>query len=63
MKGICFMGKSLDAIRAFPEDARQQAGYQLDRVQRGLEPADWKPMKSDWVSRKSVSAKRAGPSG
>jgi len=24
--------------------ARRAAGYQLDRVQRGLEPDDWKPM-------------------
>jgi phage-related protein len=24
--------------------ARRIAGYQLDRVQRGLEPDDWKPM-------------------
>lgn len=26
--------------------ARQDAGHQLDRVQRGLDPTDWKPMKS-----------------
>jgi len=25
-------------------DARQDAGYQLDRVQRGLQPDDFKPM-------------------
>jgi phage-related protein len=39
-------GDSLDAIRAFPNGARQQAGYQIDRVQRGLDPDDWKPMKT-----------------
>jgi thiamine pyrophosphate-dependent acetolactate synthase large subunit-like protein len=27
-----------DDLRAFPADARRQAGYQLDRVQRGLDP-------------------------
>ena len=28
----------------FPTDARQDAGYQLDKVQRGLQPDDFKPM-------------------
>ncbi|MFO1429176.1 MAG: type II toxin-antitoxin system RelE/ParE family toxin [Candidatus Competibacteraceae bacterium] len=46
MKPIVFLGDSLDVIRSFPESARQQAGYQLDKVQRGREPDDWKPMKS-----------------
>jgi phage-related protein len=27
-----------------PVDARQDAGYQLDKVQRGLQPDDFKPM-------------------
>jgi phage-related protein len=31
-------------LRAFPERARRDAGFQLDRVQRGLDPDDWKPM-------------------
>jgi phage-related protein len=26
--------------------AKQDAGHQLDRVQRGLDPTDWKPMQS-----------------
>lgn len=41
---VVFVGTSLDALRAFPAVARQRAGYQLDRVQRGLDPDDWKPM-------------------
>jgi phage-related protein len=44
MKPVEFLGGSLAALRAFPPTARQHAGYQLDRVQRGLEPSDWKPM-------------------
>jgi len=44
-KPICFVGSSLDDLRAFPQSARRAAGYQLDRVQLGLEPDDWKPMK------------------
>ncbi len=46
MKDIEFIGRSLEAIRDFPVDAKREAGYQLDRVQRGLEPTDWKPMTS-----------------
>lgn len=44
MKSVAFVGGSLAALRAFPPGARQRAGYQLDRVQRGLEPDDWKPI-------------------
>jgi phage-related protein len=46
MKGIEFHGQSLDAIRSFPAVAKREAGQQLDRVQRGLDPIDWKPMPS-----------------
>jgi phage-related protein len=45
-RAIEFVGDSLDVLRRFPETARRRAGYQLDRVQRGLEPDDWKPMAS-----------------
>ena len=44
MKPIDFCGDSLDALRAFPESAKREAGYQLDKVQHGHEPDDWKPM-------------------
>ena len=46
MKPVEFLGDSLDRLRAFPESARRDAGFQLERVQRGLDPDDWKPMKS-----------------
>ena len=46
MKGIEFLGASLKTVREFPALAKKEAGYQLDRVQRGLDPTDWKPMKS-----------------
>lgn len=46
MKPVIFLGDSLARLRAFPEGARRDAGFQLDRVQRGLEPDDWKPMAS-----------------
>ena len=44
MKPIRFVGNSLDSLREFPSEARQDAGYQLDRLQRGKQPDDFKPM-------------------
>ena len=35
MKPIRFLGNSLECLREFPDDARQDAGYQLDQLQRG----------------------------
>lgn len=46
MKSIQFLGNSLNCLREFPDDARQDAGYQLDLVQRGKQPDDFKPMPS-----------------
>ncbi len=46
LKPVEFAGDSLARLRDFPPNARRSAGYQLDRVQRGLEPDDWKPMKA-----------------
>ncbi|MDR2173637.1 MAG: type II toxin-antitoxin system RelE/ParE family toxin [Burkholderiales bacterium] len=40
------MGDSLERLREFPEATRQNAGRQLLRVQHGLDPEDWKPMKT-----------------
>ncbi len=44
MRPIRFIGNSLECLREFPEDARHDAGYQLDQVQRGRQPKDFKPM-------------------
>jgi phage-related protein len=46
LKPIEFLGSSRRSLAAFPDDARRTAGFQLDRVQRGLEPSDWKPLAS-----------------
>jgi phage-related protein len=44
MKPVSFVGSALDDLRAFPHSARRMAGYQIERVQRGIDPDDWKPM-------------------
>ena len=46
MRPVCFLGSSLKSLRDFPEDARHDAGYQLEKVQRGEQPDDFKPMPS-----------------
>jgi phage-related protein len=38
------MGDSLQRLRDFPADARADAGYQLELVQAGEPPADFRPM-------------------
>ncbi len=43
-KPVEFRGSALDDLRAFPAPTRRAAGHQLDQVQHGLEPDDWKPM-------------------
>jgi phage-related protein len=43
-KPLIWLGSSRGAVREFPEDARRVAGFQLRRVQQGLEPNDWKPI-------------------
>lgn len=43
-KPLIWLGASRAALKEFPDDARQIAGFQLRRVQKGLEPNDWKPM-------------------
>lgn len=44
MKPICFLGDSLKCLRAFPSGAKQDVGYQLDKVQQGQPADDFKPM-------------------
>lgn len=43
LKPLEFRGSALSDLRSFPGAAKREAGFQLDRVQRGLEPDDWKP--------------------
>jgi phage-related protein len=45
-KHLQWVGSSRADVRAFPRDARRLAGFQLRRVQQGLEPTDWKEMRA-----------------
>lgn len=46
MKPVTWLGDSRQAVKEFPQIARQRTGRQLARVQDGLEPESWKPMPS-----------------
>ncbi len=60
MKPIKFTGKTLEVIREFPDTARRETGLQLDRLQRGLEPLDWKPMSSVGVGVREIRIQQEG---
>ncbi len=46
MKPVRFLGDTLKRLREFPAVAKQDTGYQPDKVQKGLQPDDFKPMPS-----------------
>ncbi len=46
MKLLRFLGDTRNQLREFSVGAKQDAGYQLDKVQRGETPDDYKPMPS-----------------
>lgn len=43
-KPVEFRGSSLDDLRSFPLAIKREAGHQLDQVQNGYDPDNWKPM-------------------
>jgi phage-related protein len=45
-KAIYWIGTSYKDLLNFPDEARRDAGYQLHRVQNGLDPENWKPFQS-----------------
>jgi phage-related protein len=58
-KTLQFMGTSYDDLKAFPDEARRDAGFNLDFVQRGLDPEDWKPMKTVGVGVNEIRVRDA----
>ena len=43
-KPLLWIGSSRAALRAFPDEARREAGHELFKVQQGEEPSNWKPL-------------------
>jgi phage-related protein len=46
MKKIVFMGHSLHDIKKFPSTIKREMGFELDKIQNGYAPVNWKPMQS-----------------
>lgn len=43
-KDLYFRGDSLDRIKEFPDSAKKVIGHELNEVQEGRSPSDFKPM-------------------
>lgn len=44
MKQIVWLGNTHEVVRGYADSVKRQLGYNLDKVQRGLDPYDWRPM-------------------
>jgi phage-related protein len=53
-KEIYWVGSSYRDITQFPKQAKQEAGYQLYRVQNGLDPENWKPIQTVGVGVREI---------
>jgi len=58
-KEILWLGSAYDDLLAFPSEARRQAGFQLAKVQAGLEPEDWKPFSEAGVGVREIRIREA----
>jgi phage-related protein len=56
-KEIRWVGSSYDDLLTFPKDSRREAGFQLGKIQAGLEPVDWKPFDDVGVGTKEIRIK------
>src|ERR1700742_1951948 len=54
IKPLVWVGNSQNCIRDFPAEARRKAGQQLNRVQHGHDPEDWKPMPTVGLSVREI---------
>lgn len=43
-RSLRWMGSSLNDLRRCSADVRRAIGFELDALQRGVDPEDWKPM-------------------
>lgn len=45
-KAIYWVGTTYKDLLAFPDETKKEAGYQLHRIQNGLDPENWKPFQT-----------------
>ncbi|MFM0499508.1 type II toxin-antitoxin system RelE/ParE family toxin [Paraburkholderia caffeinilytica] len=58
-KEIHWMGSSYHDLLAFPEEPRRRAGFQLGKIQAGLDPDDWKPFDSIGAGTREIRIREA----
>ena len=58
-KEIRWLGSSYRDLLAFPDEARRLAGFQLHKIQSGLDPDDWKPFDSIGAGTREIRIKEA----
>ncbi len=59
-KPIYWVGTSFNDLLDFPDEAKRDAGYQLHRVQNGLDPENWKPFQAVGVGVKEIRISEDG---
>ena len=57
-KDILWVGDTLEVIRGFSDEVKKAVGTELMRVQVGLDPTDWKPMKTVGQGVREIRIKR-----
>ena len=60
MKPVAWIGDSRERLSKFPAEAKHDAGYQLELVQGGASPKDWKPMPSIGMGVNEIRVRAAG---
>ena len=58
-KEIRWVGSSYQDILKFPVEPRKEAGFQLGKVQSGLDPDNWKPFDDVGVGTKEIRIRDA----
>jgi len=59
-KPIYWVGSSLKDLMVLPDEVKREAGYQLHRIQNGLDPEDWKPFQTVGVGVREIRISEYG---
>jgi phage-related protein len=60
MKDVLWVANSRQAVRRFPKQVRSDLGTELRRVQEGLAPKNWKPIRSVGSGVREIRVKYRG---
>lgn len=60
VKRVVWIGSSRHDLLNFPEDARREVGHQINIVQHGQDPDDWKPFPSVGVGAQEIRVRIDG---